>query len=688
MPQIPVYRQQTTASSAGLGPGAAQAAPNVFQALAPAVEKFEQAQERRREERAAVAANQEEMDARSYWMTQLQERKKNAPAGAEGFTEQALKDYDADLNERIARAQTPTSKAWLRQRLAQARLGVQQDAMAFEAQSLGDLKIDGLNRGRDAARTAAQFRPSDFEQILEGQLTATAASGLPDQQRLERAAEDRAAIAEAAVSGLVSRDPRRALKELENETSEVPSVQALTFEARQRQRNAAEAEIRRLEAERKARDTEAKQAMTEHFRDMYVAAQQGLSVEPPAKGLLVALYGEREGLQRYQTGQKLAVLSQDVAKANQLTSDELIQSLATYKPQQVEGAAEQAQMQQAYAASVNGILDRRVKDPAGYLLQTSTAAQRAWEAMAADPEQASSYVAIVRAEKERLGIPGQALLPDSYVSAVADEIAGLPAERMADRLEQESQRWGTAWATVYGQLAAELPDTAAVIGSGIPKAAGTALASMARLKSSELQALLPTSTTMKDVDTQVAVEFEDFRRSMPAEAARTVGATLDAAKRLTIKYMGDGVSLGSAAQRAYRDLVTSQYDLRSLRGATMRIPQSVNVDAVEAAAQAQLTSFQVDSSMVTVPPGAALSQEEYASRLSAAIRDRGYWLTNPSSTGLRLYLDGQPVERRGAPVDVDWTTLSVGEALREKNARENIQQLFGTGGYLEPLGVQ
>jgi hypothetical protein len=428
-----------------------------------------------------------------------------------------------------------------------------------------------------------------------------------------------------------------------------------------------EAMRREAEAEQRAKLTEGRQAMTDRMRDMQVAAQMGIPVDVPPRATLRALYGDQEGDQRFKTAQRLATLSADVSSLQHLPADELIAKVQSYQPTQVEGAAEKAQLQAALGASAGRILEQRAKDPAGYLTQNSPTVRKAWDAMSRDPATAPQYVAAVRAEKERLGIPGNALVPDSYVAHVADDIAGTSAEKLADRLEEEAHRWGSAWPQVYGQIAGKLPDTAAVIASGIPKSAATALASMSGLKPADLKAMIPANVKPADIDESISDQFGEFVRSMPPEAARTVSATLEAANRLTIKYMNDNMSRANAAKRAYRELVGSQYELRPIRGAVVRIPAGTSADAVETGAQHALQHFNVTSSMVEVPSGAAMTDEEYAGRLESMVRSRGYWMTNPSATGLRLYLDGQPVERNREPVDVPWQDLTTVAAPQVHN---------------------
>jgi hypothetical protein len=435
-----------------------------------------------------------------------------------------------------------------------------------------------------------------------------------------------------------------------------------------------------LKAEQDRVRTEARQILTDQMQDISAAAQAGVPVtQVPSKVAMQAAFGEREGAQRYESARKLANLSHEVASLHGLPAEELIAQAEAYRPTQVEGAAEQSQLYGVMGRAVAGILNERDKDPAGYLMQHSPTVQRAWGAFQGDPEKARDYLSAVRAEKGRLGIAGTQVLPDSFVQGIADELNTAPtAEKLATRVEDEVERWGDAWPEVQGQLANKVSDLTLVMGSGIPRSASVALASTMKLKDSELKAMLPASTKWSDVEALVDTTFGDFQRSLPPEAARTWNAVRDSAIRLSVKYMNDGNSRGDAVERAYRDLVESQYRLTELRGVQLRIPAMADADAeaVEIGARKALEEFAPDPSSIFVPPGSVFSPEEYAAEWTKRIRDNGYWVTKPDGRGLRLYVDGGPVVGANGPVDLTWPELQdAGAARRASDEAVRVQRM-------------
>lgn len=339
-------------------------------------------------------------------------------------------------------------------------------------------------------------------------------------------------------------------------------------------------------------------------------------------------------------------------------------------PTQVEGAAEQVQLNAMMSRAVSGILTERQKDPAGYLLSHSPTVQRAWSAFQRDPGRAPNYLATVRAEKQRMGMDGADILPNSYVQGIADELnTTQTAEQLATRVEGEVSRWGDAWPAVQGQLAGKVSDLTLVMGSGIPRSASVSLASTMKLKDADLKSMLPASTKWTDVEEKVDSKFAEFQRSLPPEAARTWNAVRDSAMRLSVKYINDGNSPKDAVARAYTDLVESQYNLMELRGAVVRVPSSYDAGLIENGARQALETFQPSPGSIRVPAGAALTAEEYASTWTNYIRKNGYWVTRPDGKGVRLYADGGPVIGDRGPIDRDWATLH-DEALARMGAAE------------------
>jgi hypothetical protein len=348
-------------------------------------------------------------------------------------------------------------------------------------------------------------------------------------------------------------------------------------------------------------------------------------------------------------------------------------------PHEVAGAAEQAQLHAFVGKSVQRILDERQKDPAGYLVRYSPAAKEAWTRfMQADPSDRAAatqdYLHTVRAERERLGIPGSDVLPNEYAKTVADEIeAPASAEQLATTIESESMRWGAAWPQVYRQLAPHISDAALVIGSGVPRSVAVAIASLSQLEKPQLEGMLPPSTKWADLEAAVDSELEDFQRSFSSDpgAVRVSHAFRDQTIKLAAQNMKRGASRADAVAKAYRDLVGSEYSLIEFQGVTIRAPASIDPAIVRDGARGALDGLQLTSMAIDVPPGSPFTAEEYLVQFIEHVRAHGYWLTRPDGTGVRLYLDGGPVMDAGGPVERTWQQLqALHGQLEEQRAQE------------------
>jgi hypothetical protein len=438
-------------------------------------------------------------------------------------------------------------------------------------------------------------------------------------------------------------------------------------------------------AERDRVKTEVKQTMNDTLRDISAAAALGLPVAVPAEATLKAIYGEHEGAQRYKIAAQQKELSPQVAQMRLMSATELANLVTTAQPKTQEGAADQAQVAAFLDQRRDAILTERAKDPAGYVVSSSPAARDAWGAIAQaeNPEQrdaaTANYLRVVRAERERLQIKGTDVLPNAYAESVVDRINGATsAEALASDIEAEAQRWGAAWPQVYEQLAPKMSDTAAVIGSGIPRAAAVNLASVANLKEAELKALLPPGTKWSDIEESVASQFEDFQRSLPASATRMQSAFQQSATRLAARYMNNNESRSDAVKHAYRDLVLSQYQMIEFRGTAMRVPTTLEGDAAENGAAIALEQYAATSADLIQRTGGG-TDEEHLEDFTDYVHDHGYWITNPSGTGIRLYVDGAPVPSAGGSFDVSWERLralhaEAEAANTEKLRKESIQR--------------
>lgn len=335
------------------------------------------------------------------------------------------------------------------------------------------------------------------------------------------------------------------------------------------------------------------------------------------------------------------------------------------------GIADQAQFYGTLANSARAIIKERVDDPAGYLTQYAPKTQAAWQAFQANgtPSTRDAYLSAVDADRERLGLPKGDVLPNSYAKSLADEIANpKSAEQLASLMESEAQRWGDRWPDIHAQIAKDIPDMAAVIGSGISRSAAVTLASTATLKDTDLQAMLPSTVKWGDVQADVAATFDEVRRSFPAEGARTWNAIQDSATRLAVSYMQAGASKGNAIDRAYKELIGNQYAIGTVKDVPFLIPRQFDAGDVEDEAQRQIEEFQPTTDMIAAPAGEDPSR--FLERATKKMREDAYWVARGDGSGLRLYMGARPTS-----IVYDFQQLADMAAARRLNDQAEVVRL-------------
>jgi len=678
MPRIEPYQQQTSTSSAGLGPGPVNQPSRQGALISAAGEQLEgiqndqlqirQFEKQKAEERAAVQAHESVMATRSRWVEELPKRQKAASETAEGFSVEILKDFDADAAERVKGMPTEQSRQWLKGRLAETRLALQQDASGFEARRGAEYKVNGLIRAADAGKTSVEFRPDTFPTLAAEHRTAIEASGLNAEAKRKLTEEGIQQLASAAVQGMIRDNPYTALKELNNEKTKTLSVKALDFEQRQALRRGAEAEINRIEAEQRSRNVELRAALGDQLQDIAAAAQAGIPVDAvPSKAILKVAFGDYEGEQKYQAAQAMAGLSSTISGLHQLPTDELVKEVAKSRPKQVEGAAEQGQIYNIVRASAERILTAREDDPASYVATTNPSVKQAQVAMVSapnDPDAAQAYARATLAEQARLGIIAPEVLPKAHVSAIASQFfkqteKGESGEKFALSIRAEQERWGRYWPQVFGQLQAEkVPGAVLAIGRGMAPGPSTRLASVATVPMAELKNGIKVMPS--DVTAKIEGQIQPFVQSLDGVvgAEHTRAGMYEAIERLTYSYLAQGKSVGDASEQAYQEVLGANYAFHDFNSRTFRVPVENEFDDVEFGAETALE--QASAANLRAPYHTEFSSEEDAkSDLSRAIQTRGYWVTSADNErGLALFVDGAPVLKAdGSVYEVSWAEL-------------------------------
>jgi hypothetical protein len=648
-------------------------APNLGAALTTAGINVQAVENRRMAEQEQAEISRAGLalaSARAKWTDELRTREEAAPLGAPEFSVGVLKDFDADVGKLAGEFQSERARNYLQQSITEFRTTLGSSAARFETEAR-TRKITAEQAATiDENRKFVRGNWDAYGEIVKDHDAYLDNSGLSENFREPLRQSARELLADSATTGFVEKDPYAAVKALRADDSGLAFIAGLSPEARERQINAAETEIRRREAEARTRQIEARQGLTDRLQDLTTAATLGLPItDIPSKAELTAAYGAEDGARRAEQVTALVRMGSDVATLHQQPTSEVVKLLESYRPTEQEGATADAQRYGLLARAADQVIKARDTDPAGYLQRYSPAVARVWQQVEAGEQGAPQrYLAVVRAERERLGLPGNDVLPKAYAEALVDRIsAPQPDESLAARLSAEADRWGPAWPEVYRQVATKLPDTAFVIGSGLAPTTAQTLAAVSTMKDDDK--VTATGSPMKAVRDRVSSQLEEFRESFGVSNARTAVAVERAAVDLAYGYMMAGASESDAVNRATQELVSDRYSFTKINGKTLRVPAGVDVDTVEVGAEAFMDTFKLPSGTVQTLPG--LPEEEALAQAEAAIKAGGYWRTAPDESGLRLYVGTAPVPGlNGKPVQLSWgelTALGTGRFNPERN---------------------
>lgn len=687
MPQILRYGQQTLASQNGLGPGASAQRGSGMDSLSRVAggfvemaydseQKAKQAALQKQEEDAAALATAELMSARQHWTEQLATRREQAASGAPDFTPTMMKDFDADMQERVQRVPGGKARTYLNERLQDVRLSLYQDALTFEARSRSAAREGKIDSGLDSARTAVEFRPGDFTTVLAEQVSGIVASGLPADRQAVKGEEARAKLAEAAVMGMIRANPRDALKELDNEKSQEPAVNALEFADRVRLRNAAESEIRRLDAEARAGMAEARESLKGEEADAFAAKAAGLPAVLPSRERYAAVYGAADGAQRYALSSQIFEAYDVASAATMMPPGEAAAALARFQPKTQAGAADQAKVADMAMRLYSEQRKAFEADPAGTIVARDKEAAQAFQSATdegAEPQAIDAYVNRIRGIQEAAGVAVPQLLPKAAEEAISQQLAPDPEKpgQRAVRLAQLEQQWGKHFPEVLHQVVPKLEG----IGQILPFIPGRVAARLDAVSANPKPVLeaLQQSGKKSELDLALTDEFADFDATFPpgvvADGPAVTQQYRDAAQLLAAEYIRSGMAPNKAARQARDELIGSQYAIDG----SLRIPlredagrgRVVDTDAVLTGSRLALRDMGKAGAFLVQPSrfGTAASAQEDMRNLVA---NDGFWITNGDETGAVLALpDGVVLGADGRPIARTWAEL---EAMAQAQA--------------------
>ncbi len=321
-----------------------------------------------------------------------------------------------------------------------------------------------------------------------------------------------------------------------------------------------------------------------------------------------------------------------------------------------EGFKQDNQLYQHLTSVAVGLMKQQQTDPAAYVAKYSPAVQRSFQAAQEQgtPEAYKAYVQATVAEQQRLGVAQPKLLPDAAADQLAASFANQVngGESAAVLIEQQQALWGKDFGTVLQQVGKKLPAEAQVIATGLPKDLAERMASVARLKDSELDAGLQKG--QKDQISQSVQEaMQPFAASLHGQAGgiNTFNTMYKAAVRTATSYVLQGDQPQDAAQKVVNGMVNDKYDFFK----TYRVPKSLDTKAVSRGASLALKNIKPDE-LVLLPGIAGVTEEQNSKQLYDALQAGGQWVPTNDESGLALthngYLmrnkDGQPIVRTWA----------------------------------------
>jgi len=447
----------------------------------------------------------------------------------------------------------------------------------------------------------------------------------------------------------------------------------MTAEDQIRASNGIDQGFRRLEAEARQRQIEARQMqainrmeLSSRLQDAQSAWSQGLEFDNvPSKADFIASYGPKDADKRYENEvlkpQALAPAIREFATAS---PEERQQILNKFQPGKdgiaTDGFKEDSQLYQHLTGVAVGLMKQQQTDPAAYAAKYSPIVQQAFAVAQEEgtPEAYQAYAAATVAEQQRLGVMQPQLLPkqaaDQFAASFNQQLQG--GENAAVLIEQEAQKWGKDFPAVLQQVGKKLPAEAQVIATGLPKDIAERMASVAVVPDKDLDIGLQKGQK-DEISQNIQSAMAPFAESLQGQvgSTSTYSTMYKAALRTATSYVLQGESPKDAAQRVVDGMVNDKYDFFG----TYRVPKTLDTNAVSRGADRALQTITPDE-LMPLPGFQGVTDEENANQLINAVKSGGQWVPTNDESGLALTLNGyQLLGKDGKPIIRTWDDLQL-----------------------------
>lgn len=689
MARIPVYQQGVSARQ-GLGPGPTGNRPiavgggavlgQVAGDLAQVGANLQTTLERKDREDAAAWSAEQLGSARLHWTQQQIDREQNAPAGAKDYTGTLTKDFDSYAENLLMSAPNEEARGYLRERLTAMKTDIVGRGMQFEARSRLNDRVDKIGKGIDQSRIAVDLDPSQFQSALAENIATLDALDIPEQSKVklrDKAVQD---ISFAAVSSRLRSQPQQVLAQLKSENGGgAADVAMLNADNRIQLRNAAEAEMKRREAEARQAAAISRAEMGFRVQDATAAYMQGLQFDnPPSAGELRATYGPERGQQVFESMSKAQQYGVGVKEYATLPISERPQFLNERAPAvagvATEGFAEDAKLFGKMLSDVQDLDKQLVKDGAGYAIKYAPEVNTAWQAVMAadDPSTAQAayqaYAEAVKGEQARLGVPQPTVIPASYAAHIAAAFKD-PANagpRQIQMIEEMKTNWGQHFPDVFKQVAGQLPDSVKIIGSGVDRDTATLLSGIAPVKTEELKKPLP-SSDVNLMNGSLQEALSNFGRTFASQAGgqATYASIYNEAYRGALAQMAQGKSASDAAEDMAKRL-TANYQIDG----SLRVPNKYDIDSVQEGVQSVVSTIKASDLALSEVQGVS---GEFTDERAQAIMQSATVIANKDETGVYLMHNGAAIlGKDGRPLEYTFEELIGAGATKKKQPRNPI----------------
>lgn len=351
------------------------------------------------------------------------------------------------------------------------------------------------------------------------------------------------------------------------------------------------------------------------------------------------------------------------ASMGSLTIAEMDQQIAAITPKAGRAndpnlAADMARVHAAENAKRN-ILEQRSRDPMAQAFQ-----QPAVRHLAGDPEK--QMAAAVAWQKANVPEGKRSVLFDDDRQKLADAWMNPQATGGGIQvLEQMRTKYGSHFDDALVEIAPKAPSDALLyVGMNTDQKTAPARSRMRALASKTLDEVVVGNEAKKKQATDAvgksfAPFFASFKQTNSIEGAKYIENIRPAVIKYAASYMNEGLDQGRAAQRAFDDVVRSQYDFldggRAPDGrAQVRIPRAMGDDKL-------VRSYLEDGLDETI--NKAPKELAFPKGISRADGlDAAYWATSANDRGAVLMYKGAPVrvvhEGKLVPFELSWNAIA------------------------------